>query len=76
MTVNIISIDQQFGSEYAVMANLQLPSVWSSEQVYAIQLGLAQALTCYFSVAVNDVHVVTNVIDSGMVVENGEQAVW
>lgn len=58
------------------MATLQLPSVWSQEKVTVLQLGLARALSQYFQLSLEQVHVVTTTINSGLVVENGGQITW
>lgn len=76
MTVNIITSSEQLGHKYKVMANLALPSIWSASEVSLLQLGLANALSSYFSVALYEVHVITNIITSGRVVEAGQELKW
>ena len=76
MTINIVNSAAQFGKQYKIMATLQLPSIWSSEKVSALQLGLANALSACFKLSIDQVHVVTTIIDSGLVVENGEEISW
>ena len=76
MTVNIINSSQQTGKEYAVMANLQLPSMWSSSDISSLQIGLANALAKSFGVSINQIHIVTSIVGSGMVVEDGEELTW
>ena len=76
MTVNIVTGSQQFGNGYSVMATLYLPSVWSPSDVSSLQLGLARALSKYFKRPSSDVHVMTTIVDSGMVVEKGREAHW
>lgn len=76
MTVNITNSNQQFGNEYAVMANLLLPSMWSSSEVSSLQIGLAKALAKNFKVSIKQIHVVTSIINSGMVVEGGQELTW
>lgn len=76
MTVNIIASTQQLGNKYFVMANLLLPSVWSSASISTLQTGLAKALAKYFNIAIGQVHVVTNIVNSGMVVEAGQEVTW
>ena len=76
MTINIITRSQQLGNGYAVMANLILPSVWSNSDVSLLQVGLAKALATYFNLSLNHVHVVTQIVDSGLVVENGAEIQW
>lgn len=76
MTINIITNHNQFGNNYEVMANLLLPSIWSSTDISSIQVGLAKALAIYFEISVKAVHVITNIVDSGMVVEDGKEIQW
>lgn len=76
MTVNIIENSEQQGNAYDIMANLYLPSLWSKRDVDLLQIGLAKTLAEYFNVGVNRVHVITHIVVSGMVVENGELVEW
>lgn len=76
MTINILKCAEQRGNSYDVMANLLLPSLWENKDVHSLQVGLAKALAKYFKVAISDVHVTTNILSSGMVVENGEVVEW
>lgn len=76
MTVNLLSSQAQFGNPYAVVANLYLPSLWSAEDVSALQLGLAKSLAEYFKVDIERLLVMTHIIDSGRVVDAGQEVVW
>ncbi|MFA3789771.1 hypothetical protein AB6T38_01495 [Aliiglaciecola sp. SL4] len=76
MTINIITSSEQLGSKYKIMANLALPSMWSTSDISLLQIGLAKALSKHFSVTINEVHVITNIITSGMVVESGQEIKW
>ncbi len=76
MTLNIIERVQQEGSAYEVMTQLYLPSLWSQDDIELLQLGLADALATYFDIAIGDVQIITHVVESGMVVEDGEVATW
>jgi len=76
MTINLITSSEQLGNKYKIMANLALPSMWSTSDISLLQIGLAKALSKHFAVAINEVHVITNIITSGMVVESGKQIKW
>lgn len=76
MTINLQMASRQFGKQSAVIADLRLPSLWSADSVGAIQLGLSQALCAYFSVDPAKVLVTTQIVDSGLVVENGQIETW
>jgi len=76
MTINITVNEAQHGKKYAVMANLLLPSFWSKEDISIIQLGLAKALSYHFNLSPQDVFIATSIINSGMVVEEGQEIKW
>ena len=76
MTVNIISSNSQMGKEYAVMVTLLLPSIWSKNEISALQKGLARALSVYCSLPNEQVFITTSIVDSGFVVENGSEITW
>jgi hypothetical protein len=76
MTINVIASVRQYGARYRVMAFLYLPSLWSSEQVRRLQVGLARALGRGFSVAPAEIQVITSIVESGQVVEGGETQNW
>lgn len=76
MTINIITGTKQFGNRYPVMATLWLPSIWSRSDISSLQLGLATALAKYFNLTSSEVHVITRIVKSGMVVEDGEEIQW
>jgi len=76
MTVNIVTGSEQFGNRYGVMATLFLPSLWSGTAISQLQLGLAKALAKKFNLSLNDVHVITSIVESGLVVESGKEEKW
>jgi hypothetical protein len=76
MTVNLSACSEQRGNAYNIMAILYLPSKWSKQDINLLQTGLAYALTRYFNVDINTVHVMTQIVESGMVVEKGEIVTW
>lgn len=76
MTINITTSDEQYGKQYAVMANLLLPSIWSDSDISQLQLGLAKALSLHFNVSLKEVFVATCIVNSGMVVEEGKEVEW
>jgi hypothetical protein len=76
MTINIISSGQQFGKPYPVIARLMLPSLWPPPQVSALQTGLARALARHFDLETAQVLVITQMVESGLVVDNGQEINW
>lgn len=76
MTINIITNNQQFGSKYKVMVTLDLPSLWSEQSISSLQRGLAMALSKYFRQPLSEVFIITNIVESGRVVEAGQEITW
>lgn len=76
MTVNIIKSTQQFGKKYGAMATLYLPSLWSESAISSLQIGLAKALAKTYGLSLDDVNVVTSIVESGFVVESGKEEKW
>ena len=76
MTINVVAGVRQSGTPYGVLAFLYLPSLWSSEQVRRLQVGLAMALSRALAVTPASVHVITAIVESGHVVEHGETQEW
>ncbi|MCP5206199.1 MAG: hypothetical protein H7A01_03260 [Hahellaceae bacterium] len=76
MTINFVTSSGQFGHKYKVMASLALPSVWSAQDVSLLQISLAKSLASYFLIDVSEVHVITTVVSSGLVIESGQEITW
>jgi hypothetical protein len=75
MTINLLEAHQA-GKRYAVMAWLYLPSIWPDDAVGVLSEGLAAALADAFVVEPSSVQVVTSIVASGFVVEDGETVNW
>jgi hypothetical protein len=75
MTINLLQAHQA-GKPYAVMAWLYLPSIWPDGAVAALTEGLAAALADAFVVELSSVQVVTSIVASGLVVEDGQTVRW
>jgi len=76
MTANILVADRQYGNPYTLMATLLLPSMWSEPSISALQTGLARALAHHFLLDLQDIQVVTSIVPSGRIVENGQEVSW
>ncbi|NVK42733.1 MAG: hypothetical protein HWE39_15940 [Oceanospirillaceae bacterium] len=76
MTVNICQMQQQFGHAYQVTATLILPTLWQSDSISLLQLGLAKALIKYYGLKAKDVMVITQLVESGCVVEGENELNW
>ena len=75
MTINLLEAHQT-GKRYAVMAWLYLPSIWPDDAVVVLSEGLAAALADAFVVEPSSVQVVTSIVASGFVVEDGGTVNW
>ncbi len=76
MTLTLTKSDVQIGVCYRVIATLYLPSLWSGENVGALQLALARSLADCFDCTLASVHVMAAIIQSGLVVEDGAIVEW
>ncbi|OEY65927.1 hypothetical protein [Marinobacter sp. X15-166B] len=76
MTINVACTEECYGRSYDVLSRLLLPDVWSAEDVATLQVSLATALATYFQVPIDGVVVVTSLVRTGHVVENGELQRW
>lgn len=76
LTVNIVFSNLQFGKKYTAMATLLLPSIWSKDALSSLQRGLAKALSDCYSISLDQVFITTLIVESGHVVENGQEVTW
>jgi hypothetical protein len=74
--VNAVTGFQQAGQNYELMINLYLPSLWSEKDVGKIQTSLLELFCQYLNLNVSEVFIMTSIIQSGHVVENGEIVRW
>jgi hypothetical protein len=69
--INMIKEYSQLGQKYPVLVNLYLPTLWSANDIKGIQLGLLKVLSKYLEVKENEIFIMTSLIQSEHVVENG-----
>lgn len=74
--VNIITDFLQSGQNYALLIHLYLPSLWEEEKIVKIQTSLLELFCHYLDLKIPDVFIMTSIIQSGHVVENGEIVRW
>jgi hypothetical protein len=58
------------------MINLFLPTVWDKSSIERIQINLDQVLKKHLKLKNEDVFIITNIVQSGNVVENGQVVNW
>ncbi|MBR9786968.1 MAG: hypothetical protein GYB40_03425 [Vibrionaceae bacterium] len=76
LTVTVVRGEEQFGKEYLAVCSLNLPSIWSTKSVSLLQLGLSSAISEYYGLETSQVIVMTSLIESGYVVEGGNEIKW
>lgn len=76
ITLSIVTGIKQFGNPYKVMVNLYLPTLWNSVDIELIQKSLINALVSNLELPPEEIFIMTTLIDSGNVVENGKIVWW
>jgi hypothetical protein len=74
--INIITGVIQVGRDYSVLVDLHIPSLWTDKEIKKIQLGLLNVLQKHLDIPPEQIFIMTNIIHSGRVVENGEIVAW
>lgn len=69
--ISIVSPQIQAGQAYKAMVHLFLPTLWTREAVNKIQLSLHQMLMKHANLTSSEIFVITTLVPSGQVVENG-----
>ncbi len=76
VTLNAIPLAAQCGKNYTLMVNLYLPSLWPEADVARIQESLVKILSAKLQLNEADIFVLTSIIQSGHVCENGATLRW
>ena len=76
ITISFIKVVEQLGKQFEIMVQLYLPSIWKAEEVEKIQLTLLKVLTENLKVKTEEIFIMTSIIQSAHVVENGEIQTW
>jgi hypothetical protein len=76
MTVNLMTGVHQAGAAFDAMAFLYLPTLWSGEQVDALQTGLATAIGTHFAVPPKRVQIIVTPVQSGHAAVGGTIERW
>jgi hypothetical protein len=76
ITINVIPSYRQVGQTYSVMVNLFLPDFWTPDEVKGIQVGLLETICRCLKVKAEKVFIITSLITSGHVVEDGKIVTW
>ncbi len=76
MTINISQVDHQQGKSYDIISSLYLPSCWEKASITKLQIGLSNALSEYYGLDQSNILILTSVIESGNLVEQGKEQQW
>jgi hypothetical protein len=74
--INYIQNFYQAGQQYEALVNLYLPSLWTDSDIKKIQNELLNVLVKHLHITHNLVFIITSIIESGHVVENGNIITW
>jgi hypothetical protein len=74
--LSFVNIHAQTGQNYKVMVNLFLPTLWEAKSREKIQLSLDTLLKKHLELEDEDVFIITSLVQSGNVVENGQIIRW
>lgn len=74
--INYIQNFNQAGQQYDALVNLYLPSLWSDNDIEKIQNELLNMLVKHLHITHDRVFIITSIIKSGHVVENGDIITW
>lgn len=74
--LTVLTEFMQVGQQYEVMINLFLPSLWSNGDVRSIQKALLELMMNYLKIEPSDIFLMTSIIQSGHVMENGGIVEW
>ncbi|HMO60790.1 MAG TPA: hypothetical protein PKC39_05280 [Ferruginibacter sp.] len=74
--LSFINIQYQAGRQYRCLSRLYLPSLWQQQQVEKIQMSLQQVLTRHLELKPAEIFIITSIINSGHVVEDGKIIHW
>jgi len=74
--LSFVEVSTQTGQKYKVLVNLFLPSAWDKSSIEKIQINLDLVLKKYLRLNDRDVFIITNIVESGNVVEGGKIVRW
>ncbi len=74
--LNFIQNYWQAGIKYKIMCNLFLPSLWNDVDIQRIQSSLKVLLNKYMKATDKEVFIITTMVESGNIIEDGNAVVW
>lgn len=76
ITIHIIQEYLQIGALYDLKIELYLPSLWSDEAVTRIQESFLELIEKNLGIKQTNIFLMTQIIQSGHVIDRGEKAEW
>lgn len=76
ITMTFVPVLKQAGQTYSVLINLYLPDFWSGDDVKGIQISLLDSVCKCLNVKADRIFILTMLISTGNVVENGKIVSW
>lgn len=74
--LSFMEVSWQTGQNYKVMVHLFLPTLWGESGIEKVQLSLDKLLKKHLKLGTGDVFIMTSIIQSGNVTENGQIGRW
>jgi hypothetical protein len=74
--VSMVYPQLQSGQTYKLLAHVFLPTLWTYEEVNNIQLSFHRLLMKYGGLLPADIFIITTLVPSAQVVENGSLVTW
>jgi hypothetical protein len=74
--LTVVSNYVQAGRTYAAMVHLLLPTLWQPHEVRKIQKSLAKHIASHLQVKFADIFIISSMVESGNVLENGNVVEW
>lgn len=74
--INFIESYFQSGKNYDLMIFLKLPSLWKDKDIKRIEAAFVSVFSDILDISVQDIFLITEIIKSGHVVNNGDIEFW
>lgn len=76
VSITIVNDFIRAGKQYSVVANLFLPSLWKKNEVIMIEKGFLKLLSKYMQIKKEEVFIMTIILPSQHVIDNGDVVSW
>lgn len=76
ISITFVQDYYQAGQNYSALVYLYLPSLWSEKSINNIQTELINLLVKHLNISHDRILIITSIVQSGHVVENGGIVTW